>query len=222
MKSKKNIRVETVKEYFDFPKSETTKWGFWYLRPRALPWERFSENEEGWEAFSRQIRKEYPIQGFFREYVWSYDNPVFSFISLRRMKLKDLWDKTKCFFKPHHKKVRKALPKTWSDTTSLLINVNLAMIEDFHEEAENSHIDWQYNEGHKTFYKELKQANKYIKIIRPKLEKRIKSGYDFAAKNRDLPYEQQYFKVNYIEKLIKAFDEKYIIWAVKNKDYFWT
>lgn len=221
---KKYVKVDSIEEYFALPKEKREKWGFWYLKPYALPWERFNdeESETGWAEFSRQIRKHYPIQGFLREWFWDWDNPVYAFFSLKKMKIKDLWYKTKCFFKPKHPIIRKALPKTWCDITSLLIDLNLAMIQQFWIETKDGFVDWESDEGYRNFYKQLKQANRYITETRPKLEKRIDSGYKFARNNKNLGYEEQYFKVNYIEKMIDNFDKKYIKWAIDNKDYFWT
>jgi hypothetical protein len=221
---KKYVKARSIEEYFALPKNQRQKWGFWYLKPLALPWDGLHDNESknGWSEFSRQIRKQYPIQGFFREWFFDYDNPVYSFIMVKKMQLNDFWYGVKCFFKPSHPIIRKALPKKWCDITSLLIDVNLAMIEQFYIEASESFIDWESDDKHINFYSELKKANKYIKETRPKLLKRIDRGYEFAQNNKDLDYNAKYSTVNYTEKFIDSFDKKYIKWAIDNKDFFWT
>lgn len=221
----KRVKVDSLEEYFKLLKRKRVAYGFWYLKPRTLSWDIYNPNNKmdgGWNEFSVRIRKEFPIQGFFREYLFDYDNPVYSFFMIKKRQLTDFIYSFKCFFNPSHKIVRKELTREWRDCSCLLLDVNLAIIKDFYQEAANSWVDWEADEFHSKFYVELKRANRYITVTRPKLFKKIDSGHEFASKNQGLSYEQQYGKVNYFQNLLDKFDTKIIVWAVENRRFFWT
>ncbi len=75
----KNIKVNSVEEFFSLNIKNREFFGF-YLKPEALPWEQMIETEEnGWDFFYKEIKKQYPIQYFLREWIFSLNNPVVSF-----------------------------------------------------------------------------------------------------------------------------------------------
>lgn len=78
LQTKMTVPVYSVSEYFSLPISERTWMGLYKL-PAGLPAE-FSAQEQGWSFFSKQIRKQHPIQWFFREWIMSHSNPVYNFI----------------------------------------------------------------------------------------------------------------------------------------------
>ncbi len=221
---KKHAQVHDLKEYFKLPKEQREKFGFWYLKPYALPG-LFNDEEDktiGWAAFSREIRKQYPVQGWFREWCFDFDNPVYAFCSIKQARLKDNWYTFKCFFNPKHKMIRKAIPRTWRDISTLIVDVNFAMIHDFfHNEATNGYVDWQSQDLHKKFYIWLVAAVKYIDIDRKNLIKQREAAYPENVDHK-MSYEELYKDVIRLEAELEAADEKILKEMIEFRKYFWT
>lgn len=219
------VNTNDLEEYFAIPRKNRTRWGFWYLYPLGLPCNFLFEEEKesgGWSDFSRRIRKEFPVQGWLREYFFSFDNPIYAFFVNKNRQLNEIKYKIKYFFSPSHKIVRKAFPRDWVDIQILIEDLNLAMIEQFYKEAQESCVDWEGTDVHRKFYAELKKANNYVTVIRPRLIKKINLELAEASKKRGLSYEETYGKHNHLESLLERLDERYIVWAVKNRGFFWT
>jgi len=54
------------------------------------------------------------------------------------------YDYVRPVFFPQHKKVRAAIPRTWADITSMIVDVNFAMIKEFYEdEYLLGIVDWE-------------------------------------------------------------------------------
>lgn len=218
------VQVHDVKEYFKLPKEQREKFGFWYKKPVALPglFDDEENNISGWGAFSKEIRKEYPVQGWFREWCFDFKNPVYAFCSIKRARLKDKWYEFKCFFNPKHKVIRKAIPRTWTDVSSLIIGVNFAMIRDFYyNEVVDGIVDWQSDENHKKFFDWLTVSVLYIDAERPKLEKQLENSYP-ETKDKNLTYEELYSEVIRLEALIKEKDTALLKEMVDKREFFWT
>ena len=157
------------------------------------------------------------------------------------------YDHIKTIFKPHHSRLRKAIPKQWSDVTSLIVDVNFEMIKSFYEdEYSNGIVDWEADEHHSKFAKWLEGAYKYITAERPELQKQMDAAYPEAKiddwfgeaetdKNGNVTrrmktceerygksYEEVYGEVNRIEALIDKKDTKVLTELIKHRDYFWT
>lgn len=220
---KKHVNAHTIEEYFAFPKEEREQWGFWYKTPIALPCLFEEVSEDGWDEFYRRIRKEYPIQGWVREWLLSLDNPVYAFIFFTKRRLVDFWYKRiVCLFNPRHKTLRKALPRTWMDTCSLIVDLNFAMIVEFyHDEVVDGHVEWNSDSRHKKFYNWLVSAVKYIETEKKDLEKLLDDSYP-SKEQRRLPYEEAYKEVNRLEKQIKDSDSKILKEMITFRDFFWT
>lgn len=157
------------------------------------------------------------------------------------------YDHIKTIFKPHHTRLRKAIPRQWHDLSSVIIDINFEIIKSFYEDEYSSGIvDWEADEHHSKFAKWLEGAYKYITIERPELQKRMDAAYPEAKiddwfgeaetdRNGNVTrrmktceerygksYEEVYREVNRIEALIDEKDTKVITEMVKRRDYFWT
>jgi hypothetical protein len=184
---------------------------FWYKTPSSLSW-------DDWEKWRVDTRKQYPIQYFFREDV----RLEFSIIWRR---IKDFKYKIKCFFFPYHQELRKAIPNTWRDISSLVIDLNLAMILSFKKEADASWVDWDGTEEHRKFKNWLDSAANWVQEGRPNLEKLRDNAYPpypLPDRMKDWNYEQLYSEVNRIEKLINDTDSNIIKQMIDYRDYMWT
>ena len=127
MDARRYVDVNSIEDYFDLPNSERTRFGFWYKKPYSLPG-LLDDESGGWSDFSRAIRKEFPFQGWLREWFFTMDNPLYAFCIRTKQLINSLYYKTKCFFFPYHQKTRKTIPNTWTDVATLIVYVNFAMI----------------------------------------------------------------------------------------------
>jgi hypothetical protein len=184
---------------------------FWYKTPSALSW-------DDWESWRVNTRQQYPIQYFFREDVSLY-------FSIRWRRIKDLKYKIKCFFFPKHQEIRKAIPRTWTDLSDLVVDLNFAMILSFKKEADESWVDWDGTEGHRKFKNWLDAAADWIQKARPELEKQRDNSYPPMGPFKDRSgktYDELYGEVNRIEKLINETDSNIIKQMIEYRDYLWT
>lgn len=157
------------------------------------------------------------------------------------------YDKIKTIFKPFHSRLRKAIPRQWSDLTCLIVDVNFEIIKSFYEdEYSKGIVDWESDEYHKKFAKWLESSYKYITIERPDLEKQKDAAYPdinfdgmFCEPEKDKngnvtrrmksceerygkSYEEVYAEVHRLENLIDKTDTKILTEMIKNRDFFWT
>jgi len=157
------------------------------------------------------------------------------------------YDRVKTIFKPFHSRLRKAIPRQWSDLTGLIVDVNFEIIKSFYEdEYSKGIVDWQADEHHSKFAEWLEGAYKYITVERPELELQMGAAYpeaDFdnmfeepetdkhgnvtrrmksCEERYGKTYEEMYGEVNRLEALIDKKDTKVITEMVKNRNYFWT
>jgi hypothetical protein len=72
---KLHIQVSSVREYFALPNKKREFCGL-YKVPSSLNWTMY-DDEEGWDAFFKKIAKEYPIQYFFRVWLFGYSNSFY-------------------------------------------------------------------------------------------------------------------------------------------------
>lgn len=190
---------------------------FWYKTPQSLEWN-LDDDTVGWSAWEKETRKNYPIQYFFREDVTMY-------FKIRWTRIKHLKYTIKCFFFPKHPELRKAIPNTWVDIASLVIDLNFAMILSFKKEADASCVDWDGTENHRKFKNWLDAAVEWINVNRPALQKQRDGSYPsypLAPEKKGLSYEQLYSEVIRIEKLINDTDSNIVKQMIEYREYMWT
>jgi len=155
------------------------------------------------------------------------------------------YDKIKPIFKPQNKRLRKVIPKTWIDISSLIETINFEFVKKFYEEEYvDGIVDWeQSGEDHVKFARWLEETYRYITVHRPRLEKELDDAYPplrpiedmfeesdtlykgkkaFKLKDREGTYEELYGEVNRIEQLIENRDTEVLTEIVKRRQYFWT
>lgn len=156
------------------------------------------------------------------------------------------YDTIRPIFKPQNKRIRKVIPKTWTDISSLIENVNFEFVKQFYEEEYvDGVVDWeQSGEHHIEFARWLEETYQYITIERPKLVKDMEDAYpptlsfdewltpneyrddgtvkNYTVTDRGKTYEELYGKVNRIENLITDKDTEVLVEIVKRRQYFWT
>lgn len=219
-----NIDVYSLKEYFALPKNKREKWGI-YLKPYALPSDILKENSEemhGWTAFSKAIRKEYPIQGFIREWLFDMDNPIYAWFMVMKHRYNDIRYAIENFINPNFKRWRASCKRhQYKDISSLIVDSNFALILDFwHEEVSKDRIDWKSDKKHKQFYDWLKKSVNWIEKGRAKKEQKIEELYEIVhSKNT---YGQNYGIIDQIETEIHKRDTLILKEMIEYRDFFWT
>lgn len=218
------VSVRTVSDYFNLPKEKRTKWGV-YLKPYALPISFFDETKEGWTEWSNQIRKEFPIQGWFREWFLSWDNPLYAFVRRIQMRLNDIKYAIKNTFDPGGKRYRKVWPRhKWMDIVEVLRESNFALILDFwYDEVQANTVNWEVDDQRIEFYNWLSKSVFWIEKARKQAEENYYSELSIASDKRgDLSYEERYGKTNELEKFIQDTDNRILTELMQYREYFWT
>jgi len=219
------VKVNSVEEYFALPKQDREVHGF-YRIPYALPWERFQSTETGWDAFYKKIKKEYPVQYFFRHWLPSLDNPIVSiFKRYVSWPLNDLKYNIIRWIKPVHPRWRKSLPRhKYADISHLIVESNFALICDFyHEEVVSGWVDWESDEPHKTFYNKLVEYVNWIEKERSKIEDSYWEAMDISGKNVEpTSYSIKYAEPNKIETLRLSKETEILTWFINNRGFFWS
>jgi hypothetical protein len=201
--------ISTVEEYKALPlSSRTTFFGLIYRTPFSLEWYE-------WDDFDTYIKKEYPIQYRIRDFFLS--------VEIKYSRIKSwFYDRYLWIFRPAHPILRKSFPREWHDLTSLIIDINFAIILQFEDEMKNGWVDWQATEHHAAFAEWMKKAVNYIKVERPALlDAMYNSAPDTNVKLRDRKLED-YDEWRRIEQLIESKDAELIKEMVDNRHYFWT
>ena len=138
------------------------------------------------------------------------------------------------YFFSRQKWLTKQIPKNWQDKDTLFETIIFACIIHFIEEEKCFEVtDWEGSgEDHARVARELRQYYKDIKETLPKLQKQLSAEFDKVpdlldkngqlSLNNGLTYQEMYGKVDRVEREIKALTDEIMIWAVKNRGYFWT
>lgn len=227
-----NVRVSSVEDYFNLPKENREHKGFYRL-PFALPSKLFRnrDKEKTWEDFFQQIKEQYPIQYFFRQYLPSLDNPlVYNYYKYIGWKLRDFKYACELFFNPLFPRWRNVLPKhKYSDVSELVVESNFALILDFYyEEVVDGVVDWESDRLHKKFLKEIKEAVLWIETERTKQNNTLDSVLTKVTNNPKYDkkgkflYDETYQEYNNLEQQIFNKDTSVINWFVKNRQMFWS
>lgn len=186
------------------------KRGWFYATPTSL-------TMDDWDNWEMSMQAEYPVQYRIRTgidsigYLFSRNWSIFTYF-VRKI------------FKPAHNDIRKAIPRGWQDISSLLVDVNFAMIKSFKKEADESFVDWDGTPEHRKFKNWLDTANDWVCNVRPSLQKQMDAAYpDCSIPGiRNKSYEELYGEVNRLEKLIDDTDTNILKQFVEYRHYAWT
>lgn len=219
------VKVNDTDDYFALPKKDREYYGFYRL-PYALPCDFFDEGVKGWDAFYEEIKKRYPVQYFFRRWLFSFDNPIYKiYSSWIKWPIRDFYYASKRFFDPFFPRWRKTLARhEYTDATELLVKSNFNLILDFYyDEVVNGCVDWESDEKHSEFLKRLKEAVDWIENGQQKLEDKMNEELSIATKNKkEKDYHKKYKKYNKMEKQLFDTQTKILTWAIENRGFFWS
>lgn len=224
------MKVNSVDEFFNLPKKEREWYGL-YKKPFFLPIEFLgSGDEKGWNCFYDEIRREYPVQYFFRDWLFSMDNPIiFVYKKFISWPLRDLKYNIRRFIKPCFPRWRKVLPRhQYGDITEIVVESNFALICDFyHEEVVDGVVDWTSDDVHKKFYTELVAAVHWIETERKKVDGLIDEALTKAIGNKikvdgKFDYKSTYADHDRLENHKNEKETEILKWFIDNKKFFWT
>lgn len=204
--------VGSAEEYKNLPRYERIVAGFWYKDPLICGSNILLGSKKDREEVKQFLKDTYPIQYFVREHGFTL-----------KVKLSRAYDFVKETINPRQKWLYKVIPKSWSDKTYLIPEINFAMVLHFVEgESAFDVTDWEASsDPADTFSKQLKECYNYIKVLRPALQKRFENSYpDEETKTGD--YYVDYAEHNRIELELNKKDTEYLVWIVTNRDFFWT
>ena len=141
-------------------------------------------------------------------------------------KFKDFYrTKIRTIYKPHHSRIRKAIPRYWYDLDYVAVMVNFEIIKSFYEdEYKDGPVDWNSDKAHKDFAKWLEGAYKYITKDRPLLEKKTEDAYPDldSYPTGKTSYNKLYGKVDKLEKELKDKDTDVIVEMINRREFMWT
>lgn len=234
LKKQMTVSVDSVNQYFSLPKEKREIFGL-YKNPTALPSDLNSflkdkGDKKGWAFFYNEIKKYYPVQWFFRRWLLSYENPIYSLLKRISYRFFDLKWKFKNYLKPNYPRWRGSLKRhEYKDICSLIEDSNFNLILDFYyDEVVDGCIDWQADERHKKFYIELLENVRWIETEKPRKQKDYEKALAYATdnyifdKDGKLDYSATYKHVHAIEDSIEHNTSKILKWVVDNRNFFWT
>lgn len=220
------IHVNNIEEYFALPKKERTWYGF-YKSPLTLPLE-FEQNfGMGWDRFYQEIKKEFPVQWFFRHWLFSLDNPL-TFCIYRYViwPYRNFKNSLHNFLNPCYPRWRKLLPRTkYADPCYLITESNFAILKDFYyEEVLSSSVDWDSSEDLKTFRNDMEKHIHWLEVEKDKIDQEINklTLEAYTGKTPKDKFQILFKKITDLEFKKEKTIDKILKWMITNREYFWT
>lgn len=217
------VVVYTVDEYKAMPRKsrELVVW-YWpspfYIKPYALS---AGDDLVGeWTKFDEYVKKEYPVQYFFRETVAGFFWDIET--SCRRIK----W-KIKPYIQRERKEMRdKVFTRQYRDLDSIIVEFCMqCVIEYVDREKCFDKIVFNHSEKVKTFAAQLKQCHDYATEGRREILKEIEKAWeDVPLMMSDIAQNkmEKYNKVTELETKLEEADTQVCEWVVKNRRHLWT
>jgi hypothetical protein len=213
-------KFEKLEDYFDLPKEDRLYKGLFYREPWGWPMNGFDDlfgNDGIRQLWKAEIRRRYPIQWFFREWLTSWDNPVAAFVKMRIIKTRDFCYNLRAWLLPWNKRtVRAARPFHYSDCDGLIESINEALLLDFYYEEfipSLEVIDWDSTENQAQFVRELRRNVEILEADIPALKAEIDLVLDRGG---------EYKGLEQLEEEMESKKTKVFTWMIKNRGYFWT
>lgn len=210
------MNIRTVGDYLRLPRSERYVYGMFYRRPLAM---KLGE----WERFDEHICKTHPLQYRLREFGGDMQD---RFGRLCR------WFPRACrwLFRPPHPLVRRAIPRHWMDLSSLIEDINFAIIRQFKIEMDEGIVDWTATEHHRDFKAWMERAIAYLDRERPALCEHLETVYErhgvdlteCLGGQMDDAAEAAFEEYCRLEKVIEESDTRLLQEMIERRGYFWT
>ena len=217
------VMVHTVDEYKAMPKQsrELVVW-YWpfplYIKPYALT---AGDDLIGeWTKFDEYVKKEYPVQYFFRDTVAGF------FWDIQHYFKKIKW-KVKPYIKRSRKEMRdKVFTREYRDLDSIIVEFCLqCVIEYVDREKCFENIVFSSSKELETFAAQLKECHDYATKGRKEILDEMERAWDavplvmndIAQNNMN-----KYAKITELEAKLEEADTQVCEWVVKNRRQLWT
>lgn len=220
---KEFLSADTVNLWQSLPCEKRLVFGLFYRTPFAL------ECRE-WSKWKKYIKKEFPIQYFFRELVcreigfywrWYVKEPIYYL---------------KCKFWKKYNIIKLGNdPRYKSPNWLLEESIKYCLFLWVEKEDAFNFINWDSDDYHKEAYKDLKQAYDFFKIVLPKMQKESdellhklygrKDGEDFFdGLNKEVSAEEQKERdrLNKMDEMIEQAITDHLILIVRRRSFLWT
>lgn len=209
------VKAKTIEEYKALSKKEREVFGF-YRNPTAMIYDPYNGN--GWSAFEEYVKKEYPIQAFFREEL--------------ALTLSIWWDRyykrpkmfIKRFIKPNHPRFRNAYQRhEYKDVDMIIEDSLFALLKDFwYEECwPKSIVEWHDGGEGEKVYNWMKESVETIEVTIPKLNAEYN---DLLSKAMEMSgtYDEKYSEADKIQARIKELTDDILHKMIEYRDFLWT
>lgn len=210
----KKIEEYSAEAYFALPLCKREKYGI-YQKPAYLI-------SGDWAIFEKRIREEYPIQGWLREWAFTYHNPVYATIIRGYWALREFNWAIRRFIKPVFPRYRKVSPRwKYIDGCELIPNTLFAIVLDFwHIEVKASNsIEWGF---HKEFYTWLKECVAFIEVDSVKMQNEIDALYKTVDYDNKKQRVSVYKKIDRIEARLEKTKSMHLKKIIEYRGLFWT
>lgn len=190
-------KCSTLEEWLQLPELESHKFK-WYL-PFLIYREPYAMEWDEWKKFHAYIKREYPVQFFFR-----YTLNIF--LHKIEYRLGTFWWNVRGRLSNPRKEMRNAVfPPNYQDLPITIMNLHFEVIVEFVERE--GFLKGEAAKLNKKFSKELNKYYNYVKTERAVLLEKASAGKS----------------VNYIKNINKIAqkDEELAFWVIKNRELFW-
>jgi tRNA nucleotidyltransferase/poly(A) polymerase len=188
-----------------------------YIKPYAF---RAGDNTmHEWDKFDAYIKKEYPVQYFFRETVSDF------FDNIRRRWATIKYD-TKCYIKIPRKEMRdKVFNREYRSLDTVIVEFCLeCVIEYVDREKCFEEIVFDSTDELKTFAAQLKECHEYAVKGRLEIKEEIEKAWHnilMCRENGESNSHSQYEKITELENKLEQADTQVLEWVIKNRKQFW-
>lgn len=141
-------------------------------------------------------------------------------------------------FRPQHSELRKVIPRSYQELDYLMVEFNFALVKSLVEKQYDGieslysnylavpqvggEFDKELVDRWNNFRQQLFNCYKYITIQRVRLQKELEDSHKFDLPATPEVWEKFFTDSTRIEQEIENLDNKWLVWIVNNKNYFWT
>ena len=220
---KRRVPVHSVREYFSLPRNKRVHFGL-YLYPVALPSSLLGAVDDGWEKWEQMIRKEFPVQWWFREYVFNMNSCIYTPYRRVCSVVRKFYYGCVRFIKPGIPRTRATIPRhKYIDISDAVLDVNFALLCDFwHEEVSAGCVDYTVDDENKKFYAWLESAVFWIEHARVAANKELDAALMSAYQLDKLDDSDRFSLYDKLQKHIDDTDTRILTEIVKYRSKLWT
>lgn len=215
------VMVHTADEYKAMPRKsrELVVW-YWpsplYIKPYALS--AGDDLVREWTKFDEYVKKEYPVQYFFRDTIVGF------FWDVKHYFLTIKWEIIPYIWRERKEMRDKVFARKYRDLDSIIVEFCLqCVIEYVDREKCFENIAYDSTEELKTFAAQLKECHAYGTKGRQEILNEIEKAWEAVVVGEVVQNKmEKYAKVTDLETKLDEADTQVCEWVVKNRKQLWT